>query len=50
MTELPKDREIKTYCLVGQRSYYAARVLSQHQFDVKTLSGGYRTRLPEKKE
>lgn len=41
--ELPKDREIWAYCLVGQRSYFAARLLSQHGFDTKSLSGGYRT-------
>jgi rhodanese-related sulfurtransferase len=45
MIELPKDREIWSYCLVGQRSYYAARALSQHQFDAKNLSGGYKTFL-----
>ena len=43
MVDLPKDREIWAYCHVGQRSYYAARVLSQHRFNVKTLSGGYKT-------
>ena len=45
MVELPRDREIWAYCFVGQRSYYAARTLSQHRFDVKTLSGGYKTHL-----
>jgi NADPH-dependent 2,4-dienoyl-CoA reductase/sulfur reductase-like enzyme/rhodanese-related sulfurtransferase len=45
MSELPKDREIWAYCLVGQRSYYAARTLSQHLFKTKTLSGGYRTHV-----
>jgi NADPH-dependent 2,4-dienoyl-CoA reductase/sulfur reductase-like enzyme/rhodanese-related sulfurtransferase len=44
MGELPKDREIWAYCQVGQRSYYATRVLLQHSFDVKSLSGGYKTR------
>ena len=47
MGELPKDREVWTYCQVGQRSYYASRILSQHRFDVKSLSGGYKTRLPK---
>jgi NADPH-dependent 2,4-dienoyl-CoA reductase/sulfur reductase-like enzyme/rhodanese-related sulfurtransferase len=41
--ELPKDREIWTYCLVGQRSYYAARTLAQHGFKVRSLSGGFKT-------
>ncbi len=43
MEELPEDREIWTYCLVGQRSYYASRILSQHDYEVKSLSGGYKT-------
>ena len=41
--ELPKDREIWLYCGVGQRSYYASRVLLQHGFAAKTLSGGLTT-------
>ncbi len=41
--ELPRDREIWTYCLVGQRSYYAARILAQRGFNVKTISGGFRS-------
>lgn len=45
MAELPKDREIWTYCFVGQRSYYAARALAQHGFDVKTISGGFKSFL-----
>ena len=43
MDELPKGSEIWAYCLVGQRSYYAARALSQHGFDAKNISGGYKT-------
>ncbi len=43
MAELPKDREIWTYCYVGQRSYYAARALMQHGFDIKNVSGGFKT-------
>jgi NADPH-dependent 2,4-dienoyl-CoA reductase/sulfur reductase-like enzyme/rhodanese-related sulfurtransferase len=45
LAELPRDREICTYCLVGQRSYYAARTLMQHGFRVKGLSGGFKTFL-----
>lgn len=41
--ELPNDRPIITYCAVGQRGYTAARILKQHGFDVRNLSGGYRT-------
>ncbi len=42
MGELPKDREIRAYCFVGQRSYFAARTLIQHGFKVKNLSGGFK--------
>ena len=41
--ELPRDRELWLYCRVGQRGYYAARILMQHGFKVKNLSGGYLT-------
>jgi NADPH-dependent 2,4-dienoyl-CoA reductase/sulfur reductase-like enzyme/rhodanese-related sulfurtransferase len=41
--ELPKDREILAYCGVGQRSYYATRLLRQHAFRVRNLSGGFQT-------
>ena len=41
--ELPRDREIWLYCRVGQRGYYATRLLMQHGFKVKNLSGGYLT-------
>ncbi|MGA7874914.1 MAG: FAD-dependent oxidoreductase [Desulfoferrobacter sp.] len=39
--ELPKDQEILIYCLVGQRSYYANRILVQNGFKAKNISGGY---------
>ena len=43
MGEIPKDREVWAHCLEGQRSYYAARVLSQYGYEIKNLSGGYKT-------
>ncbi len=43
LEELPRDREIQVACAVGQRAYYAVRVLRQHGFRAKLLSGGYRT-------
>ena len=43
LNELPRDREIIAYCQSGQRSYNAARILSQHGFRVRNLSGSYRT-------
>lgn len=43
LEELPRDREIQVTCAVGQRAYYACRVLRQHGFRATLLSGGYRT-------
>jgi NADPH-dependent 2,4-dienoyl-CoA reductase/sulfur reductase-like enzyme/rhodanese-related sulfurtransferase len=43
MGEVPKDQEVWAYCFVGQRSYYAARALSQYGYDIKNLSGGYKS-------
>ena len=40
MDELDKEADIWTYCFVGQRSYFAARILSQNGFKVKNISGG----------
>jgi NADPH-dependent 2,4-dienoyl-CoA reductase/sulfur reductase-like enzyme/rhodanese-related sulfurtransferase len=41
--ELPQDKEIVVYCLSGQRSYYACRLLAQRGFRVRNLAGSYRT-------
>jgi len=43
LDELPRDREIWVHCGIGQRSYYASRVLKQRGFCVKNLSGGMRS-------
>jgi rhodanese-related sulfurtransferase len=43
LTELPRDRDIIPYCRSGQRSYYACRILAQHGFQVRNLTGSYRT-------
>ena len=43
MKELPTDKEIWTYCRVGQRAYYALRTLAQSGFNVKNLTGGFLT-------
>jgi len=43
MAEIPKNQPVWSYCLVGQRSYYATRTLSQYGYDIKSLSGGYMT-------
>lgn len=41
--ELPRDREVWLLCGVGQRAYYAVRLLAQHGFEVRVLSGGMQT-------
>jgi NADPH-dependent 2,4-dienoyl-CoA reductase/sulfur reductase-like enzyme/rhodanese-related sulfurtransferase len=38
--ELPKDREIHVICRSAQRAYYATRILLQHGYKAKTISGG----------
>lgn len=43
MGEVPKDQEVWAYCFVGQRSYYASRALSQYGYNIKNLSGGFKT-------
>ncbi len=40
MGELSRDDEIWVHCMVGQSSYYACRILAQHGFLVRNLSGG----------
>jgi rhodanese-related sulfurtransferase len=41
--ELPKDKPIDVVCAVGQRGYYAVRLLRQRGFDARNFSGGWRT-------
>ena len=41
--EIPRDREVIAYCQVGMRGYLATRVLKQAGFDVRNLSGGYKS-------
>ena len=43
MAELPRDREISIYCGVGQRAYYATRILLQNGYRARNLAGGIRT-------
>jgi rhodanese-related sulfurtransferase len=38
--ELPRDREIHVVCRSVQRAYYATRILLQHGFAVRNVSGG----------
>ncbi len=41
--ELPNGHEIWVYCGVGQRSYYASRLLVQYGFTVRNVSGGMKS-------
>lgn len=41
--ELPRERELWLCCGVGQRAYYAQRLLLQSGFVARHLSGGYLT-------
>lgn len=43
LDELPKDREIWVYCQVGQRAYYATRILRLNGFNAKNITGGFKT-------
>ncbi|WP_332076201.1 FAD-dependent oxidoreductase [Paenibacillus sp. GYB004] len=43
MQELDKEKEIYAYCAVGVRGHVASRILSQHGYRVKNVTGGYRT-------
>lgn len=47
--EVPKDRPIVVFCKVGQRGYFAERILAQRGYNVFNLSGGYTTWLAYKK-
>ena len=42
LDKLPLDQEIIAYCQVSLRSYIANRILQQHGFKVKNISGGYK--------
>jgi NADPH-dependent 2,4-dienoyl-CoA reductase/sulfur reductase-like enzyme/rhodanese-related sulfurtransferase len=41
--EVPRDKVVLVYCMSGQRSYYACRILSQRGIRCKNLSGAYKT-------
>ncbi|QZN75480.1 FAD-dependent oxidoreductase [Paenibacillus sp. DR312] len=41
--ELDISKDIWVYCQVGLRGYTASQILRQHGFNVKNLSGGYKT-------
>ena len=41
-SELDRSREIIVICRIGQRGYFAERILKQHGYSVRNLAGGYR--------
>jgi len=41
--ELPTDRDLLVFCKVGLRGYLACRILQQHGFSCRNLTGGYTT-------
>ncbi|MDU2064171.1 MAG: CoA-disulfide reductase [Sporomusaceae bacterium] len=43
MNELDKNKLILEYCQVGLRGYIASRILSQNGFQVKNMTGGYKS-------
>jgi NADPH-dependent 2,4-dienoyl-CoA reductase/sulfur reductase-like enzyme/rhodanese-related sulfurtransferase len=43
LTEIPREKELLVFCQVGLRSYLAARILNQHGWKTKVLTGGYTT-------
>jgi rhodanese-related sulfurtransferase len=48
LDELDRDHHYILYCAVGVRSYLGYRILLQHGFKVKNLSGGYTSYLAGK--
>ena len=44
LDELPRDREILVICRSGGRAYYATRILQQHGFKARNISGGMLSR------
>ncbi len=43
VNEIPHAKRVIVYCQVGQRGYFAARILDQLGFDAVNLNGGYKT-------
>jgi rhodanese-related sulfurtransferase len=41
--DMDRDREYLVFCQVGLRGYLACRVLTQHGFSARNLTGGYKT-------
>jgi len=43
LDEIDGSKEIWVYCQVGLRGYTASRILVQHGFNVKNMTGGYKS-------
>jgi CoA-disulfide reductase len=43
LDELDKNKEIIEYCQVGLRGHIASRILLQHGYKVKNITGGYKS-------
>jgi rhodanese-related sulfurtransferase len=50
LDDLPREKELLVFCHVGLRGYVASRLLVQHGFRVRNLSGGYKRYLMWKGE
>ncbi|MCY6370869.1 DsrE/DsrF/DrsH-like family protein [Clostridium ganghwense] len=48
LNELDKAKEIWTYCQIGLRGYLAERLLKQHGFKVKNITGGFKSYMSQK--
>ncbi len=47
LVELDKEKDIIVYCHVGQRGYLANKILRHNGFDVKSLSGGFKSYMQQ---
>ena len=43
LEDLPRAKDLRVYCAIGQRGYIATRILMQNGFSVRNLSGGWIT-------
>ena len=43
LDEVPNDQPVIVYCMVGMRGYLASRILMENGYEVRNLSGGYKT-------
>ncbi|WP_418921817.1 FAD-dependent oxidoreductase [Clostridium ganghwense] len=48
VNELDKSKEYWVYCQIGLRGYVAERILKQHGFNVKNITGGYKSYMSAK--